>query len=70
VPTNTPNTTSLLEKIMRNIIKTEARSTDTSQDHEDTDWENVTQSTVRFLSEIGQLESINRQSKGLLSILD
>ena len=49
----------IIRKIMQHIAKKEGRSTDTSQDHEYTDWNNVNHFTERFLSEIGQLEGIS-----------
>jgi menaquinone-dependent protoporphyrinogen oxidase len=45
---------------MKHISKKEGRSTDTSQDHEYTDWDKVTQFTEQFLTEIGKLEGIRK----------
>ena len=50
----------IIRNIMKHIAKKEGRSTDTSQDHEYTDWDKVTQFTEQFLTEIGKLEGIRK----------
>ena len=42
--------------IMRHISKKEGGDTDTSRDHEYTNWDAVTRFTEKFLSELGELE--------------
>lgn len=49
----------ITRKIMQHIAKNEGRSTDTSQDHEYTDWEKVTQFAEQFLSEARKLEGVS-----------
>ena len=46
----------LTRKIMQIISKKEGGSTDTTQDHEYTDWDAVTQFAERFLAKTGELE--------------
>ena len=46
----------ITRKIMQLISKKEGGSTDTSQDHEYTDWDAVTKFTEQFLSKITELE--------------
>lgn len=41
----------ITRKIMQHIAKKEGRSTDTTTDHEYTDWEKVTQFTEKFISD-------------------
>lgn len=48
----------ITRKIMQNISKKEGGNTDTSRDHEYTDWETVTKFTDQFLSKIGELEDV------------
>ena len=46
----------ITRKIMQHISKKEGGNTDTSQDHEYTDWEVVTRFTEQFLNEAKELE--------------
>ncbi|MGD8940030.1 MAG: menaquinone-dependent protoporphyrinogen IX dehydrogenase [Gammaproteobacteria bacterium] len=46
----------ITRKIMQIISKKEGGNTDTSQDHEYTNWEAVTQFTEQFLAEIKEIE--------------
>lgn len=43
----------IIRIIMQHIAKKEGRSTDSSQDHEYTDWDKVTKFTEQFLAETG-----------------
>jgi menaquinone-dependent protoporphyrinogen oxidase len=46
----------ITRKIMQLISKKEGGSTDTSEDHEYTDWEAVTRFAEQFLDKVGELE--------------
>ena len=48
----------ITRKIMQHISKKEGGNTDTSQDHEYTDWDAVTDFTEQFLSKAGELEGM------------